>query len=73
MINHNLYSKQVVPNRWLMSTGQGEKSVAIMKRIAKINKKEVGHDLIMLAMIMMFDNDDDGYDKDCQISKNSRP
>ena len=24
-------------------------------------------------MIMMFDNDDDGDDKDCQISKNSRP
>ena len=23
-------------------------------------------------MIMMFDNDDDGDDKDCQISKNSR-
>jgi len=27
--------------RWLMSRGEGERSVAIMKRIAKMNKKEV--------------------------------
>ena len=32
--------------RWLMSMGEGEKTVKIMKKIAKMNGKEVpiGHD-----------------------------